>query len=276
MKKINLRTVLFIFFACCFFLLGIAFLSQSRPRLMPPPTVTTTTTTRKYVPTTKPKGVDSQFFMNTKYRGDCKALTGKVLLNFYMVSDGDCIWTDQAIDEFKQATNDALHLMNLDAQRFGIDLEVTCDYVPISMPEQMIRNEYLKFIPKILQSLGYEDKNTVSPTLAAKHGPDSAAVIFCFNRDERSFALPTSNEHGFEYCVLYGAKEDFRHEVYHLYGARDLYTPDHIDTISARFFPDSVMRVSGGMVVDPLTAFLLGWSNRMDDRVKDFLEAVDR
>lgn len=277
MKKINFRGILLILFACFAALLTVAILFQSRPKLEPlpkPPTVTTTH--RSVSTTTKPQGYDSAYFMNFKNRGDCKALKGKVLLNFYLVSDGGCLWTEKDENKFRQDVADEIHLMNLDAQRFQIPLAFCCNFIPLTMPEQMIRDESDHYIPKLLQALGVESKNTMLPALAAESGCDSAAVLFCFNRDERSFALSTTAENGFEYCVLYSGARAFRHELYHVYGARDLYTPEHINTIAIRFFPDSIMRKSGSMVVDPLTAFTLGWSDHLDDRVREFLETVDR
>lgn len=277
MKKINFRKLLLVLFANFALLFIGAILFQSQPRLEPPPSSLVSSTTRRIIHTTaKPQGYDSAYFMNQKNRGDCKSLKGKVLLNFYLISDGDCLWTDDATEKFKQDVADEIHLMNQDAKRFKIDLEFTCNYIPVTMPDQMIRSEYSTFIPKVIQAIGYEDTNSILPSLAAQSEADSAAILFCFNRDERSFALPTAAERGFEYCVLYAGARAFRHELFHLYGARDLYSPDHINSISGRFFPDSIMRKSGSMVVDPLTAFTLGWSERMDNRTRDFLETVDR
>ena len=276
MKKINFRILLLVSFVCIALLFSTAIIIQSRPRLEAPATVTTTTATRKYVPpTTTSDGCDSLYFTATKNRGDCKALKGKVLLNFYLVSDGDCVWTDEATEAFRQAAADDIHFMKTDAARFDVDLQFTARFIPVTMPEQMIREDCLLFIPKLVEALGYEDKNEISSALCSQFETDSAAILFCFNRDERSFAHSTAKENGFEFCVLYGPRA-FRHELYHLYGARDLYTPDRINSISGRYFPDSVMRVSGSLVVDPLTAFLLGWHDRMDDRVKEFFEVVDR
>jgi len=276
MKKINFRTLSLVSFAIFIFLLSLALFFQSRPHLEPPHTVTTTTT-RKYVPvTTRPSGYDSAYFMKYKNRGDCKALKGRVALNFYLISDGDCLWNAEAEEKLRQDVGDEIHLMNLDAERFQIPLEFSCNFIPVAMPERMIREDSDEYIPKIVQALGYENKHEMIPALREEYGTDSTAILFCFNRDERSFAAHTTAENGFEYCVLYDGARAFRHELYHVYGACDLYTPDHINSIAERFFYDSIMRKSGSLVMDPLTAFTLGWCERMDERVKEFLETVDR
>ena len=277
MKKINFRVLLLVSFVCIALLFSTAIIIQSRPRLEAPATVTTTTATRKYVPpTTTSDGRDSTFFMNSKNRGVCKAFKGKVLLNFFMVSDGDCIWTEDAIAEFKKTTEDAIYFLNYDSDRFGVELEILCNYTFVSHPETMVREDHRTVIPEILDSLGYSDKYKVSSDLTEEFGTDSAALIFCFNRQERSLSTPTTLEHGFEYAILYGEKEDFRHELLHLYGAKDLYTPERIDKIAARYFSDSVMRVSGGFILDPLNAFLIGWTDTLNEPAKAFLEDVDR
>ena len=275
MKKINIR----ILFPCCIALLLCILIvfSQSRPRLTPPDPPPTSTTTRSTpVVTTTSDGYDSTFFMNCKNRGDCKAFRGKVLLNFFMVSDGEYLWTEEALEEFKKTAEDAIYFLNYDSDRFGIDLEIICNYTFISWPEKMVREEHRAVIPEMLKSIGFEDKHSVSASFSAQFGTDSAALLFCFNRQERSLCTPVLSENGFEHAVLYGSNEDFRHELLHLYGAKDLYTPERIDKISSRFFSDSIMRVSGGFVVDPLTAFLIGWSENLSDVAKEFLAAVDR
>ncbi len=278
MKHINSRILLAGVCGFLAVLLIIGIVAQSGTHLIPPePPPTTTTTTRKTVPvTTKSDGYDSAFFMNSKNRGDCKEFKGKVLLNFFMVSDGDCLWTEEALAEFKKTTEDAIYFLNYDSDRFGVDLEIICNYTLLSWPEKMVREEHRTTIPEMLKSIGYEDKHSVSPTLAGQFGTDSAALLFCFNRQERSLSTPATGEKSFEHAVLYGSNEDFRHELFHLYGAKDLYTPDRINQISARYFHDSVMRVSGGFVLDPLNAFLIGWTDTMNDVAKEFLEAVDR
>lgn len=274
MKKISIRilllsctVLLLFFFAAC---------SQSRSKLPPFPSSTTSSTLRKPPPVTTSDGRDSTFFMNSKNRGVCKAFKGKVLLNFFMVSDGDCIWTEDAVAEFQKATEDAIYFLNYDSDRFGVELEILCNYVFVSRAEKMVREDHRTVIPEILDSLGYSDKYKASSVLAAEFGTDSAALLFCFNRQERSLSTPTTLENGFEYAILYGANEDFRHELLHLYGAKDLYTPERIDKIAARYFSDSVMRVSGGFVLDPLNAFLIGWTDTLNDSAKAFLEDVDR
>ena len=135
MKKISIRILLFsctilllFFFAAC---------SPSRSKLPPPPSTATSSTLRKPPPVTTSDGRDSTFFMNSKNRGVCKAFKGKVLLNFFMVSDGDCIWTEDAIAEFKKTTEDAIYFLNYDSDRFGVELEILCNYVFVSHPETM-------------------------------------------------------------------------------------------------------------------------------------------
>lgn len=273
----NLRKAFLFLFAFLLLVFAVGFLFH--PRLTPVPTSSAppTSTTRRAVPvSTKPSGYGSEYFMKFKNRGDCRELKGKVQLNFYLVSDGSCLWTPEAEKKLRQDVADEIHLMNLDADRFQISLEFSCNFIPVTMTEQMLREESDSYVPRIVQSLGFENEDEMIPTLSAQSGADSTAILFCFNRDERSFAMHTTSENGFEYCVLYSGARAFRHELYHVYGAQDLYTPEHINTISQRFFPDSIMRKSGSLVIDPLTAFTLGWCEHLDDRVREFLETVDR
>lgn len=279
MNKINPKQLVFISVCALIFLLGIFIALGSKPQLSSLPPPPTTSTNKKVITTTKAHdGRNTEYFMRTKNRGTCRDLTGKVLLNFYLISDGDCLWTEKDTATFKQTTDDAVFALQRDASMFDVDLEFICNYVPITYKTKIIREEAIHgdALYKMMDDIGVTDRDTRSATLCNEFGTDSAAVIFCFNRQERSFAINTTLENEFEFCILYGSKEDFRHELLHLYGANDLYRPERINALSDRYFHDSIMRVSGGMIVDPLTAFLIGWTDTLNDTAKAFLEAVDR
>lgn len=239
---------------------------------------TTTTTTKKKIPTTSRKTgeFNTAFFLGTKDRGDCKALRGKILLQFFLVSDGDCVWTEEQIANFKIQNETATAAMLSDAAGYGVtDLEVIHAYTPCRIDTLMERDDYARGIKDALAALGYADRDAISPSLADAYGTDSAALFFCFAREERCFCMPSARENGFEYVVLYGYR-DFRHELYHIYGARDLYTPDRLNLIAQRYYYDSIMRITSFPVVDPLTAYLIGWTDSLDDTARAFLAECDK
>ena len=62
-------------------------------------------------------------------------------------------------------------------------------------------------------------------------GCDEAVVVFCFDKEERSFAVSANYNAGTEYAVVYGstAAEALAHEICHIFGAYDYYFPSVID-----------------------------------------------
>ena len=75
----------------------------SGSKLLPPPEESTPTSTTRKIPTTTKAndGRTSAYFYRTKNRGSCRSLTKKVQLVFYLVSDGDTVWTEEDINTFK-------------------------------------------------------------------------------------------------------------------------------------------------------------------------------
>ncbi len=257
-------------------LLAFALIQFSVPSLDVP--TEETTTTKKKIPksTSKKHQENTEFYLRVKNKGDCKALTGKILLNFILVSDGDCIYTPEAVETFKKTNEESIEFMKMDAAKYGVSLEVICNYVPCTMTVQIPRDDMQSWISTLAAEAGFADRSRISPSLEESFGVDSAPTFFCFNRSERSFCIPSSKESGFEYGVLYGKTEDFRHELYHLYGARDLYTPESINAIAQKYYFDSIMRRgANGTYVDSLSAYLIGWTDQLDETAKAYLKEVD-
>ena len=261
----------------CLLLILVFFSALFRPRLLAPAEsdpVPQALPEETPAPQKKPTSYSATYFLRGKNRGICKSLTGRVLLNFYLVSDGDCIWTEEAVAEFKRTTEDAVYYLKYDASRYNVPLDVTLNFVPCTMEELMARDAHEDAIPALLNSLGYESKYDAPAALAEEFGVDSVGLLFCFNRAERSHAYLVLSENGFEYAILYGSTEDFRHELFHLYGACDLYTPEDVHTVAKKYLTDSIMIRSSSPIIDSLNAYNVGWTDELDEHAKGFLEAI--
>lgn len=212
------------------------------------------------------------YFMNAINRGDSRKLQGKILLTFFLVSDSQSRWTADAVQKLKTAHGQATAMMKAEAASYGVTLDVTCKYFLCSISGSMSRSEYSTGVRQALSAAGFSDPDKVSPALEEQYGVDDAPILFCVNRSERSFAIPCTNLRGFEYGVLYGNTEDYRHELYHLYGAKDLY-PKSVKHIAEKHFPTSVM-LDSSLAVDELTAYLIGWTDTLSEKAVAFLEAT--
>lgn len=213
------------------------------------------------------------FFVRTVNRGDSKRLLGKVLICFFVLSDDEKIWTDEDLKVLKGYHNLSLRHMKAEASRYGVTLDVQLHYIPCTYDGLLLRSESQAQVREVLASLGYSDPNRVAPQLMREFDVSSAALLFCIPSDERSFSYPSASPSGFEYAVLYGKSEDFRHELYHLYGARDFYLPDKVEAAAQRYFPNSIMLFTNGSM-DDLTAYLVGWSRGITEKALLFLEEI--
>ena len=134
------------------------------------------------------------------------------------------------------------------------------------------RNDCLEDLLSALAGAGFPDPYAVIPSFQREFGVDEAPIAFCLNRSDRSFARQERGE-GYEFAVLFGKDEDYRHELYHLFGAMDLYQNDEVAKAAVRYFPNSIMQYSGeDLRVDELTAYLMGWTDYPYKRAVRFLE----
>ncbi len=234
-----------------------------------PPEETTASTTATVPP---PNPYLYHYYLGAMNRGDSRKLQGKILLTFFLVSDNQSHWTADAVQKLKTAHSQAPTMMKAEAASYGVSLDVTCKYILCTISGSMSRSEYKQGVQQALSAAGFSDPDKVSPALEEQFGVDDAPILFCVNRSERSCAVPSTDLRGFEYGVLYGNKEDYRHELYHLYGAKDLY-PKSVKTIAESFFPTSVM-LDSSLAVDELTAYLIGWTNTLSEKAVAFLEAT--
>lgn len=215
----------------------------------------------------------THYYLNAKNRGDCRELKGKVLITFFLVSDDDSRWDTASVKKLKEAHENAKKLMVSEAASYGVTLEVTLNYIRCTVEGSFGRDNHRNRIGDVFAAAGFSDKNKVSRTLEQKYEVDAAPLLICVNRSERSFATNNKTDvRGLEYAVLFGKNEDFRHELYHLFGAKDLY-PKSVKTLGQMYFPTSVM-LDSSLVVDDLTAYLMGWTETASEKVIKFLDAT--
>ena len=235
-----------------------------------PPAETTAPPTSATVPAPNPYLY--HYYLGAINRGDSRKLLGKILITFILVSDSESRWTADAVQKLQNVHEQATNLLKAEAASYGVTLDVSCKYIRCSIEGSMSRGEYKQGVREALSGLGYSDPDKMAPALEEQFGVDDAAILFCVNRSERSFAVPCTELRGFEYAVLYGNKEDYRHELYHLYGAKDLY-PKSVKTIAEKYFPTSVM-MDSSLVMDELNAYLVGWTDTLSEKATAFLDAT--
>ena len=211
-------------------------------------------------------------FLDTKNRGPCKRLTGNVMLTVILVDDKESTWTKEDMEEFRRDQMRATAKLLKDARFYQTNLKINVQYMRCKIDTKFVMSEQEKSMKKAVEACGFKNEKTVIPLLKKKHQVEEAPVIFAINRPGRSFAQPQIEDDEFEYCVLYRLQGDYRHELYHIFGAKDFYYPKNVEDSAIKYFPKSIMRISGDAETDPLTAYLIGWTDELTYGAKKFLE----
>lgn len=215
------------------------------------------------------------YFLYGRDRGQTKMLKGKVLFVCILVSDSQSIWEEASIAELKATHQESARVMMEETAPYDVVLEPSFHYIPCTITGSMSREDEAceDGVAEAIGVLGYADPSGIIPAFKETFSSDEVVLLFCVNRTERSFCLPATDAREYEYALLYGKDEDFRHETYHLFGARDYYVPDRAKEWANMCFSESVMLYSS-QKIDPLSAYLVGWTDVVSPSAKTFLKGM--
>ena len=214
-----------------------------------------------------PDELQEHSILKKRGMGACKEMTGDVLLTVIFVSDSSSDWTEEDRETAKATINNSSLKLMEEAAAYGAELELSQLYLEATTSAVLSFDDSSPWAETAVASTGY-DLATISETICSQYNVDEAPIILFINRTGRSFAVSHNVPDEAEYVVLYEKHADFRHEVHHLFGARDYYLYDLYEASANQHFPNSVMLTSGDTVVDSLTAYLIGWT---DDPEEDGL-----
>ena len=217
---------------------------------------------------------DDHLLLAYREAGTCNVLEGETDLIVVLVDLPDAKWTDEAISAQRHVVETAAAALEDEAAGFGVSLDFTIAY-HISRSDTPIRlDTSVSWTSAVMMNAGL-------PAMLVDEGDESpyadTPVLFCLNTGGRAFAQQGGGYEYPEYVVLF---EDctpgtIRHEMFHLYGARDYYEAKAIKAAAEEYCPDSVMLTTQeGSATDSLTAYLIGWQTSLDDAAIRFLQAT--
>ena len=219
------------------------------------------------------KNYDNHILLDTKDCGDCRTLLGNVVVTFVLADDSSGAWTEEDITQFKKESLEAGQKLLADAKEYGGKLQLFLNYVRCKVQGCVSIDKYKAWVKSALEAAGLPSDGTANKYLEKRYSADEAPVLFCVNYKGRAFASPAYAKSGFEYAVLYKGDSDFRHELYHIFGAKDFYYPESVQTESKLHFAESVMN-NGAEKADPFTAYLVGWCPTPSPAASAFLNAT--
>lgn len=211
-------------------------------------------------------------FYDRRGKGKSVEMTGDVRVICIYVSDGESEWTEDEIENTFREQKNSLEALEAQAENYGAELDITLGYYEYATEEVFMRSAYLRWADTVLKGLGFGGMNQVNDELREMLGCDETAVVFCFDKEERSFAMSAAYSEGSEFAVVYGKTADaLPHEVCHLFGAYDYYFPDMIEEAAEKYLAGSVMLGGENSAVDCLTAYLIGWTDEVYPDAISFL-----
>lgn len=211
---------------------------------------------------------------SSRRTGGCQTMTGRIRLTFIFTDIPGYRWSYREKQEAKEVHAQSLKLVERDARRFGIRLDIRTDYISSSTNQEVTMSNSADWAGKALagaQLPGYADAGTL---LKKRFGVDSAPICFCINGPGRSFA---HCDGATEFIVLFTQNSLF-HELCHLYGAEDYYFPEKLAELVGKYYPNSIMRGSSteNPEVDSFTAYLIGWTDKLVGRDQQFLKELEK
>lgn len=209
-----------------------------------------------------------------QYSGTCHILEGETDLIVVFVDVPEAEWSDEDIVAQRITIEDAAVALENEAAGFGVSLDFATVYYTSRADAPIRLDTDTSWVDDVMVNAGL-------PAMMVDEGDESpyadTPVIFCLNTGGRAFAQQGGGREYPEYLILFEnfTPETIRHEMFHLYGARDYYEATAIKAAAEEYYPDSVMlSTSDGTVTDSLTAYLIGWQTSLDETAVSFLQAT--
>lgn len=229
-----------------------------------------------------PDALKAHPLIQSKEVGECAELKGNILITFVFLDDVESSWNDSARSSAKSELNSEISKLKSLASSYGVSLNISTDYKNGTAKNNNMGDgsPFYTWVHGAISSAGLSslvDLN--SDIIKANSGKkiDEAPVIFLVNKTGRSYAESESTENDAgEYAVIFNNEyyDEFSHELLHLFGAEDYYYPASVKTAATNCSSKSIMITSSEKTVDPLTAFLVGWTDTLNSAATNFLNAT--
>lgn len=202
--------------------------------------------------------------------GSCRELTGDVAIQVVFVDGDEGAWDEKNMDEYKKAMGQAYDQLTRWGRDYGQEVRISLRYAHTAESMDL----------DFLDSDAWADHVLNNADLPAR-GDDSVymqecmPIIFLLNEGGRAYACANASETYNDYLICFNNStvSSFSHELLHLYGAVDYYYPLAYQEAAQKYFPQSIMfTTEEHKEFDGLTAYIIGWTDTLDENARAFLE----
>lgn len=211
---------------------------------------------------------------------------------FFMDDDESC-WNEENVNKFyNKLVAPSVTFLEDSAARYNVALDFQVGYVATyEHPESPVKYNGIvepnrdtsasrDIVDQAAFSLGYTSKEEMHTAFQDLSGQEEIIYVFMLNKAGQTHASIYGNSSAavnydgqlFEFCVIYTGFEDgvenvgseaVAHEILHLYGAEDYYTPEERYMLASMFCPNDIMLCAqtgiDNFEVGELTAYSVGW-----------------
>ena len=232
--------------------------------------------------------------------GNCKQLCGKVIVVLLYMDDFESTWTEDEITKFTEfEVNPALDFMEKQAQNHNVSLSMEIGYIHSGLYyddeviESVKETGYATgdVLWKASLGLGYASDKKMLDEYRRQFQTEEIVCFAIFNKDGTSYAL--NPKRGYddynirEHCLIFaydrgsnkqnairgGQSSVIAHEMLHLFGAEDFYTPRARKEIAEKKFSKDIMLHQEYEIhknnIGDATAFYIGWIDTVPEALYD-------
>lgn len=215
------------------------------------------------------------YFISRRHVGSVKSLVGSVDVIVFFVNDSQSVWTERDKARYKASQKSAMKYILWKARERGINLQIRNAYVDATLRMVCTPDNYQTWSQAIISKYGSSDILAYQRKHEVVEQCTEAPILFVLNKPFRSsaFSVDWQSRMFGELAIIssQGTEHTIAHELLHQFGAMDLYYPPEVKNLVERMNYSSIM-ASHSMNIDDLTAYLIGWSEEIDDATVQLLE----
>ncbi len=233
-------------------------------------TTEATTTVEAYTSYDSDSKID---LLGAKDKGSCRSLTGNVHVVLFLINDPiDFNQEENSMSELKRNFS----LIEEAAADHGKNLKLTLSEVRVDtyLSYNSYKGDSKSYAEAIVQKAGYLNLSDFDRQTKVYFSSDYVVPVFCTGGIGRAFANSARNLSSNEYIVLMSSLHPIPHEIMHLFGAQDFYSPVRLQNEAAKAFGKSIMLNSEDIAIDDFTAYLIGWESELSETAQGFYQNV--
>ncbi len=222
--------------------------------------------------------IRDSYYVANRLAGVCPVLRGKVAVISFFVKSSPQDFPEKTVNQYYHELRVAFSMIEKEAHKRGVPLKLNGYHYHMDMPPDMTPRSGYAVVKKFLSiSTLKEAQDYFKKKLDADH----VSLVIVYDKSARSFAKQHKFKNSkavYKLSVVFQNPKGYSaitiaHELFHQFGAEDLYYPQKASECAGYYLHDSIMGIGKRDVVDDFTAYLMGWKDTVSAETWHFLNA---